>query len=103
MSKTIETYVVKATMLAEGMKKHLNELSVHGVNGEELDSLIAMGEDVVQRGREVDELRMKVNEKAHEANIRLLAVKDKCKELKAILKKTYPVEEWHRFGLMDKR
>ena len=103
MSKTIENQVSKTTALAEGMKKHLDELVRFGVNEEVLNSLIALGEEVVERSREVDELRMQASEKAHETNIRMVEVREKYKELKTILRNNYPIEEWSRFGLMDKR
>ena len=103
MSKTYENQVAKAKMLAEGMKKHLNELAVHGVKQEALDLLISTSEEALKRSKEVDQLRMVVSEKAHEANAVLADVKAKYQEQKAILKKYYPAEQWGKFGLMDKR
>ena len=89
--------------MAEGMKKHLNELAPHGVREEELDALIAAGEEALKMSEEVDRLRIVVSEKVHEANTALDGVKEQYKELKSILKQYYTAEQWGRFGLMDKR
>ena len=53
--------------------------------------------------QEVDRLRMEASEKMHEANAALCDVKEKYNELRVIIKNNYPLEQWYRFGLMDKR
>ena len=87
MSKTFENQAMKAKNLAEGMKKYLGELSARGVK---------------QETHEVDKLRMEASEKMHEANAALCDVKEKYNELRVIIKNSYPLEQWYRFGLMDK-
>ena len=103
MSKTFENQAIKAKNLAEGMKKHLNELSARGVKQESLESLIKASEEAIKMSQEVDRLRMEASEKMHEANVALLDVKEKYQELRMIIKNNYPLEQWYRFGLMDKR
>lgn len=103
MSKTFENQAIKAKNLAEGMKKHLSELSARGVNQETLDSLIKACEEAIRMSQEVDRLRMEASEKLHEANVALSDVKERYNELRMIIKNNYPLEQWHRFGLMDKR
>lgn len=103
MSKTFENQAIKAKNLAEGMKKHLNELSARGVKQESLESLIKASEEAIRMSQEVDRLRMEASEKMHEANVALLDVKEKYQELRMIIKNNYPLEQWYRFGLMDKR
>ena len=103
MSKTFENQAMKAKNLAEGMKEHLTELSVHGVEQEALDSLIEACEKAVMMSQEVDRLRMLASEKMYEARTALLDVQDKYNDLRKIVKNNYPLEQWYRFGLMDKR
>ena len=103
MSKTFEDQVLKAKVLAEGMKVNLNELAVRGVKEDVLDSLIAASEEAIKKSQEVDRLRMATTEKLQEANAVLSEVKEKYNELRMIIKNHYPLEQWYRFGLMDKR
>ena len=103
MSKTFEDQALKAKVLAEGMKVNLNELAVRGVKVDVLDSLIAASEEAIKMSQEVDRLRMAATEKLQEANAVLSEVKEKYYELRMIIKSSYPLEQWHRFGLMDKR
>lgn len=53
--------------------------------------------------QEVDRLRMAATEKLQEANAALSEVKERYNELRMIIKSSYPLEQWYRFGLMDKR
>ena len=76
MSKTFENQAIKAKNLAEGMKKHLTELSARGVKQETLDLLIKASEEAIRMSQEVDRLRMEASEKMHEANAALCDVKD---------------------------
>ena len=103
MSKTFEDQALKAKVLAEGMKVNLNELAARGVKEDVLDSLIAASEEAIKMSQEVDRLRMAATEKLQEANAVLSEVKEKYNELRMISKSSYPLEQWHRFGLMDKR
>lgn len=103
MSKTFENQAIKAKNFAEGMKKHLAELSAYGIKQEALDSLIKATDEAIRMSQEVDMLRMKASEKMHEANAALSGVKDQYNEFRAIIKNNYPLEQWHRFGLLDKR
>lgn len=103
MSKTFEDQALKAKALAEGMKVNLNELAVRGVREDALDSLIAASEEAIKMSQEVDRLRMAATEKLQEANAALSEVKEKYNELRMIIKSNYPLEQWYRFGLMDKR
>ncbi len=103
MSKTFEDQALKAKVLAEGMKVNLNELAVRGVKEDALDSLIAASEEAIKMSQEVDRLRMAATEKLQEANAVLSEVKEKYNELRMIIKSSYPLEQWYRFGLMDKR
>lgn len=103
MSKTFEDQALKAKALAEGMKVNLNELAVRGVKEDVLDSLIAASEEAIKMSQEVDRLRMAATEKLQEANAVLSEVKEKYNELRMIVKSSYPLEQWYRFGLMDKR
>ena len=103
MSKTFEDQALKAKALAEGMKVNLNELAVRGVKEDVLDSLIAASEEAIKMSQEVDRLRMAATEKLQEANAVLSEVKEKYNELRMIIKSNYPLEQWYRFGLMDKR
>lgn len=103
MSKTFEDQALKAKALAEGMKVNLNELAARGVKEDVLDSLIAASEEAIKMSQEVDRLRMAATEKLQEANAALSEVKEKYNELRMIIKSSYPLEQWYRFGLMDKR
>ena len=103
MSKTFEDQALKAKVLAEGMKVNLNELAVRGVKEDALNSLIAASEEAIKISQEVDRLRMAATEKLQEANAALSEVKEKYNELRMIIKSNYPLEQWYRFGLMDKR
>lgn len=103
MSKTFEDQALKAKVLAEGMKVNLNELAARGVKEDALDSLIAASEEAIKMSQEVDRLRMAATEKLQEANAVLSEVKEKYNELRMIIKSNYPLEQWYRFGLMDKR
>ena len=103
MSKTFENQANKAKNLAEGMKKHLTELSARGVKQDALDSLIKASNEAIKMSQEVDRLRMEASEKLQEANIALSDVKDQYNELRTIIKNNYPQEQWYRCGLMDKR
>lgn len=103
MSKTFENQAIKAKNLAEGMLKYLSELSARGVKQETLNSLIKASEEAIRMSQEVDRLRMEASKKMHEANAALCDVKEKYNELRVIIKNNYPLEQWYRFGLMDKR
>lgn len=103
MSKTFEDQVFKAKALAEGMKQHLNELSAYGVREETLNSLIKASDDAIKKSQEVDRLRAETSEKLHEANLALSGVKFTYNDLRKIIKLNYPLENWSKFGLMDKR
>lgn len=103
MSKTFENHAIKAKNLAEGMKKHLSELSARGVKQEALDSLIKASEEAIRMSQEVDRLRIEASEKLNEANAALSDVKEMYNELRIIIKNHYPLEQWYRFGLLDKR
>ena len=103
MSKTFEDQALKAKVLAEGMKVNLNELAERGVKEDVLDLIIAASEEAIKMSQEVDRLRMAATEKLQEANAVLSEVKEKYNELRMIIKNNYPLEQWYRFGLMDKR
>ena len=103
MSKTFENQAIKAKNLAEGMLKHLSELSARGVKQESLESLIKASDEAIKKSQEVDRLRMEASEKMHEANVALCDVKEKYQEFRMIIKNNYPLEQWYRFGLLDKR
>lgn len=103
MSKTFENQVIKAKTLAEGMKKHLTELTVCGVKQESLDLLINASEEAITMSQEADKLRLEASKKIHEANVALRDIKEKYNCLRGIIKNKYPIEQWYRFGLMDKR
>ena len=103
MSKTFENQVIKAKTLAEGMKKHLTELTTCGVRQEALDLLINASKDAIIMSQEADKLRLEASQKIHEANATLRDIKEKYNYLRGIIKNNYPIEQWYRFGLMDKR
>lgn len=103
MSKTFEDQALKAKTLAECMKRNFNELSAKDVKQETLDKLIKASEEAIIKSLEVDKLRMVVSEKLKDANAALSDVKDMYNELRRIIKTNFPIEQWHIFGLMDKR
>ena len=103
MSKTFENQAIKAKNLAEGMKKYFSELSARGVKQESLEALIKASEEAIRMSQEVDRLRMEASEKMREANVVLFGVKEKYQELRMVIKNNYPLEQWYRFGLLDKR
>ncbi len=103
MSKTLQNKVLKAKTLAEGMQKHYEELSKHGVTAEQLTALISEGDKALERSEKVQELRLIVSENLHHANLHLAEAKEIYQKLRKIIKNNYPQEEWVKFGLMDKR
>lgn len=103
MSKTLENKVLKAKTLAEGIQKHYDELSKHGIKKENLSKLISESEKALERDKKVEELRLEVSENLYQANLHLANAKEVYQEFRAIIKNNYPLEKWSQFGLMDKR
>lgn len=103
MSKTFEDQVMKAKVLAEGMKANLKELAARGVNENALDSLITECIEAIKKSQEVDQLREEASQKLREANCVLSNIKDRYNAMRMIIKGHYPLEQWQKFGLTDKR
>ena len=103
MSKTYDENVRKARMIADGIAKHLDELTAYGVNKDAIESLAASADDVAAKSTEVDELRKVVNEKAAIARAALLDLTDRMRDVKSVVKKNFDQSRWIDFGIEDKR
>ena len=78
MSKTFETNAQKALTMASGIKKHIAEVTHLGIKTEGLDTLEAEANKAIEMIQEVDALRQTI-------------------------KNYFPMEQWEKFGIMDKR
>ena len=103
MSKTFETNAQKALTMASGIKSHLSEVAHLGIKADGLDKLETEANKAIEMIREVDALRQEVSEKLQKANEKLADVKELAQGYRQTIKNNYPMEQWEKFGIMDKR
>jgi len=103
MSKTFETNAQKALIMASGIKKHIDEVTHLGIKTEGLDTLEAEANKAIEMIQEVDALRQTVSEKLQAANEKLADVKELAMGYRQTIKNNFPMEQWEKFGIMDKR
>lgn len=89
--------------MASGIKKHLTEVASLGIKAEGLDKLEAEANKAIEMIREVDSLRQEASEKLQKANEQLADVKELAMGYRQTIKDNFPMEQWERFGIMDKR
>ena len=89
--------------MASGIKKHIDEVAHHGIKPEGLDTLEAEASKAIEMIREVDALRHTVSEKLLAANEKLADVKELAMGYRQTIKANFPIEQWEKFGVMDKR
>ncbi|MBQ3607632.1 MAG: hypothetical protein II991_04985 [Bacteroidales bacterium] len=68
-----------------------------------LDNLEAEANKAIEMIQEVDDLRQTVSEKLHAANEKLADVKELAMGYRQTIKANFPIEQWEKFGIMDKR
>ena len=89
--------------MASGIKKHLSEVAHLGIKAEGLDKLEAEANKAIEMIQEVDALRQTVSEKLQAANEQLADVKELAMGYRQTIKNNFPMEQWEKFGIMDKR
>ena len=102
-SKTFENNAQKALDMASGIKKHLSEVAHLGIKTEGLDKLEAEANKAIEMIKEVDALRQEASEKLQKANEQLADVKELAMGYRQTIKNNFPMEQWERFGISDKR
>lgn len=103
MSKVYLEQVQKAQMLVDGLRKNYELIKGFGVSQEQLELLEKDAETAAGYNKELDTLRAEVSQKASVANKKLAEVKTSIMELKQIVKRNFPQEQWQLFGITDKR
>lgn len=103
MSKTFENNAQKALTMASGIKQHLSEVAHLGIKTEGLDKLEAEANKAIEMIKEVDALRQEASEKLQKANEQLADVKELAMGYRQTIKNNFPMEQWERFGISDKR
>ena len=103
MSKTFENNAQKALTMASGIKQHLSEVAHLGIKTEGLDKLEAEANKVIEMIKEVDALRQEASEKLQKANEQLADVKELAMGYRQTIKNNFPMEQWEKFGISDKR
>ena len=89
--------------MASGIKKHIDEVAHLGIRTEGLDTLEAEANKAIEMIQEVDALRQTVSEKLQAANEQLADVKELAMGYRQTIKNNFPMEQWEKFGIMDKR
>lgn len=103
MSKTFENNAQKALTMASGIKQHLSAVAHLGIKTEGLDKLEAEANKAIEMIREVDALRQEASEKLQKANEQLADVKEIAMGYRQTIKNNFPMEQWEKFGISDKR
>ncbi len=102
MNKIYSDQIQKATMLSDGIKKNDETLKQKGINlmTEQLEA-VAKALEEASNAQEEAEKELSVRRNA--AHALLAELKNLCNETKQPIKTTFPLEQWHKFGLTDRR
>lgn len=103
MSKTIETQIEKSLLLVKGFRDNIAELRDKGVSDEALDEIENDLKSLEEQNRQCDELRVKLKDRVRDVNRALDNAKHTYFDMKKIIKNNYLQEEWHKYGVTDKR
>lgn len=103
MSKVYLEQVQKARMLAEGLKRHLEEIKPWGINESEIQQLEQLAAETDRLNSEVEAMRATTNAKVSEATRMLARLKEQLGHTKPVIKRSVEPERWSDFGIPDKR
>ena len=84
-------------------EQHLSEVAHLGIRTEGLDKLEAEANKAIEMIKEVDALRQEASEKLQKANEQLADVKELAMGYRQTIKNNFPLEQWEKFGISDKR
>ncbi len=102
MNKIYSDQIQKATMLSEGIKKNDALLKQYNINldTEKIDTIAKALEEASAAQEAAEKELIARRDTAHEL---LSELKSIYNDSKQPIKETFPLEQWQRFGLPDKR
>ncbi len=102
MNKTYSEQIAKVASLAEGIRQNAESLSQQHISTstEKLESTAKLLEEAALKQEAAGEALKVIRQQAHELLDRL---KNLYTDAKSPIKLNYPPEQWHRFGIPDKR
>ncbi|MBQ9533185.1 MAG: hypothetical protein IJR71_04395 [Prevotella sp.] len=103
MAKTIELQIEKSKNLQSGLLRNLKEVQKYGVTSDDLRTMEADIEALSAANEECDRLRAELAAKVKSMNRTLAVVKEQFQVKKRVIKLNFPQEQWHVFGVQDKR
>lgn len=103
MSKTIDLQVEKSSVLLNGLRNNLAELTGKGISADQLSKMESDIAALKAANTECDKIREQLSARVKAMNAILSDVKETFAEKKKVVKGYYTQEEWNRFGVMDKR
>lgn len=101
MPKTYADQVRKARTLVAGLKENYELVRDKGIGLGELTELEAAAAEGLNN--EVERLRSEVGVAVKKANRKLLGIKERVREYKRIVKRSYDAARLPEFGVLDKR
>lgn len=103
MSKTTDQQIEKSRTLVNALKQRFTEVSSKGVKMKDLDELLCLLEKLQASSMQTEELRKQLSAQVHTTNDILAQVKRQHKDIKDIIRVTFPQEKWINYGVFDKR
>lgn len=103
MSKTTDQQIEKSKTLVNALKQRFTEVSSKGVKMKDLDELLCLLEKLQASSMQTEELRKQLSAQVHTTNVILAQIKRQHKDIKDIIRVTFPQEKWINYGVFDKR
>lgn len=103
MSKVHLEQIEKTNLLLEGLKNNQSILKEKGINAGFIEKLESDNNLAIIYNDENDRLKADLKAKTVRANRKLDEIKSMVRDVKKIIKRDFPQEQWSKFGIMDKR
>lgn len=103
MSVTVQNEIKKAEVLAEGLKKHLEEVKQLGINADGIQKMEELCKKLIKKDEEVDAIRREATIKSHENRVLLADLKSQMLTFRKTVKQRYMQPDWIKYGVQDKR
>ncbi len=102
MNKIYSDQIDKARNLAQGIEKNAETLKGRGIDVDP-DKLLSLADQLTQASEKQDAAAAALNDARDEAHRLLAELKQTFEVSKSPIKLNFPLEQWSRFGLADKR
>lgn len=104
MNKIYNDPIERARTISEGISKNASELKSRGFNPESsADDLIELSDKLQKASDKYDDMFEAISKQREECHTLLERLKNTINFTKSEIKSRYTLEQWSRFGLVDKR